>query len=138
MLCQYNYHVCNFIYLFNYLSNIYRQNTLSRAARTQDGLDVIIRVIVIGHEGHNHLNILRTIATGENSLLSTNHTLPMFKEFQFEDIVFGIFPLVGGEMLYAFGFWPDNSVGDVIDMLMQMLEVSFTYGRFSIPIYLFI
>ena len=49
----------------------------------------------------------------------------MFIEFQFEDIVFGIFPKVGAEMLYAFGFWPKNSVGDIIDMLMQMLEVSF-------------
>ena len=50
----------------------------------------------------------------------------MFMEFQFEDIVFGIFPLVGGEMSYAFGFWPNNSVGDIIEMLMQMLEVSLT------------
>ena len=51
----------------------------------------------------------------------------MFMEFQFEDIVFGIFPMVGGEALYAFGYWPNNSVGDIIDMLMQMLEVSFPY-----------
>ena len=50
----------------------------------------------------------------------------MFMEFQFEDIVFGIFPKVGAEALFAFGHWPKNSVGDVIDMLMQMLEVSFT------------
>jgi hypothetical protein len=63
----------------------------------------------------------------------------MFMEFQFEDIVFGIFPLVGGEMSYAFGsFWPKNSVGDIIDMLMQMLEVSFIYvvSQFSFT-YLF-
>ena len=94
-----------------------------RAARTRDGLDVVIRVIVIGNEGHDHLKIIRTIATGEKSLLSTNHTLPMIMEFQFEDIVFGIFPMVGGEMLYAFGDWPNNSVGDIVDMIMQMLEV---------------
>ena len=56
-------------------------------------------------------------------MLSTNHTLPMFMEFQFEDIVFGIFPKVGADVMYAFGFWPNNSVGDIIDMLMQMLEV---------------
>ena len=97
-----------------------------RAARTRDGLDVIIRVIVIGKEGHDHLKILRTVATGENSLLSTNHTLPMFMEFQFEDIIFGIFPKVGGEILDAFGDWPKNSVGDIVDMLLQMLEVSLT------------
>ena len=92
-----------------------------RAARTRDGLDVVIRVIVIGNEGHDHLKIIRTIATGEKSLLSTNHTLPMIMEFQFEDI--GIFPMVGGEMRYAIGKWPKNSVGDIVDMLMQMLEV---------------
>jgi hypothetical protein len=99
-----------------------------RAARTRDGLDVIIRVIVIGNEGHDHLKILRTIATGENSLLSTNHTLPMFMELQFEDIVFGIFPKVGAQVMEAFGFrvWPNNSIGDIIDMLMQMLEVRLT------------
>jgi hypothetical protein len=112
-----------------------------RPARTRDGLDVIIRVIVLGNEGHDHLKILRTIATGENSLLSNNHTLPMFMEFQFEDIVFGIFPLVGAELSYLFHYWPNNSVGDIIDMLMQMLEVSFTLDMsplsISILIYLF-
>ena len=49
----------------------------------------------------------------------------MVMEFQFEDIIFGVFPKAGGDMSLAFGFWPNNSVGDVIDMLMQMLEVSF-------------
>ena len=60
----------------------------------------------------------------------------MVMEFQFEDIVFGIFPMVGGEMFYAFGLWPKNSVGDIIDMLMQMLEVSLTlYMSLSVFIY---
>ena len=30
-------------------------------------------------------------------------------------------------MTDAFYFLPKNSVGDIIDMFMQMLEVSFTY-----------
>ena len=51
----------------------------------------------------------------------------MFAEFQFEDIIFGIFPKVGGDMIYLYGFWAKNSVGDIIEMLMQMLEVSFTF-----------
>jgi hypothetical protein len=109
------------------LSDIYEKNGLARPARTRDGLDVVIRVIVIGDEGHNHLKILRTIATGEKSLFSNNHTLPMFAELQFEDIVFGIFPKVGEEVKRAYGFWAKNSVGDIIEMLMQMLEVSFTF-----------
>ena len=114
------------------LSDIYEKNGLSRAARTRDGLDVVIRVIVIGNEGHDHLKILRTIATGENSLFSNNHALPMFAEFQFEDITFGIFPKVGadgGQLTELYDEWTKNSVGDIIEMLMQMLEVSFTFSR---------
>ena len=61
----------------------------------------------------------------------------MFMEFQFEDIVFGIFPKVGAEMSDAFSFWPNISVGDIIDMLMQMLEVGFTYDVSQKIIYLF-
>jgi hypothetical protein len=111
-----------------------KKNGLARAARTRDGLDVVIRVIVIGNEGHDHLKILRTIATGENSLFSNNHALPMFAEFQFEDIIFGIFPKVGGGMLYLYryGSWAKNSVGDIIEILMQMLEVSFTFQVLSL------
>ena len=104
-----------------------------RAARTRDGLDVTIRAIVIGKEGYDHLKILRAVATGENSLLS-NHTLFMFMEFQFEDI---IFPKVGAEMLDAFGYWPNDSVGDVNDMLLQMLEVCYIVS-FSIFIHSFL
>ena len=108
-------------------SDIYEKNGLARPARTRDGLDVVIRVIVIGDKGYDHMKILRTIATGEKSFFSNNHALPMFAEFQFEDIIFGVFPKVGGEITWAYGFWPKNSVGDIVEMLMQMLEVSFTF-----------
>ena len=114
------------------VSDIYKKNGLARPARTRDGFDVVIRVIVIGKEGHNHLKILRTIATGEKILFSNNHALPMFAEFQFEDIIFGIFPKVGGEITYAYDHWAMNSVGDIIDMLMQMLEVSYIFHVFSL------
>jgi len=110
--------------VYSTLSDVYGKNPLSRAARTRDGHDVIIRVIVIGGQGHDHLKILRTIATGVNTLFSNNHTLPMFAEFQFEDIVFGIFPKVGGDMSLAYDYWAKNSVGDIVEILMQMLEVT--------------
>ena len=108
-------------------SDICEKNGLARPARTRDGLDVVIRVIVIGDEGHDHLKILRKVATEEKSLFSNNHALPMFAEFQFEDIIFGIFPKVGGGMADAYDCWTKNSVGDIIEMLMQMLEVSLTF-----------
>ena len=41
-------------------------------------------------------------------------------------------------MSYAFGFWAENSVGDMIDMLLQMLEVSFTYGRLNFHLFIYL
>jgi hypothetical protein len=58
-------------------------------------MDVVIRVIVIGHEGMNHLKILNKIARGKAALHSTNHALPLFQQLVFEDIVFGVFPKIG-------------------------------------------
>ena len=59
-------------------------------------------------------------------------------EFQFEDIIFGIFPKVGAAMFYAYGYWANNSVGDIMDMLMQMLEVGLTLDMSSLDIHSFI
>lgn len=86
-------------------------------------MDVIIRVIVIGHKGMDHLKILRRIAKGKTILISTNHTIPLLREFVFEDIVLGIFPKIGAQITEMVGRWAKNSVGDVIKMVMQMLEV---------------
>ena len=76
-LRQFNYHLCSFICLFNpclISDGIY----LDSREPEMDLMDVIVRVIVIENEGHDHLKVLRTIATGENNLLSTNHTLFKF------------------------------------------------------------
>ena len=99
------------------------QNPLSRAARTAGGVDVAIRVIAIGDEGRDHLKILKKIARGKPALHSTNHALPMFQQLVFEDIVFGVFPKIGARIFDMVGRWAKNSVGDVLEMVMQMLEV---------------
>ncbi|KAJ3801743.1 hypothetical protein GGU11DRAFT_161536 [Lentinula aff. detonsa] len=70
-------------------------NPLNRAIRTKEGQDVVCRVIVVKGEGVNALNSLRRISTGLNSLVSRNHALPMLREFTFQDIVCGIFPMSG-------------------------------------------
>jgi hypothetical protein len=104
------------------LSDIYEKNSLSQAARTRDGLDVIIRVIVIGNEGHDHLKILRRIATQERTACSAITMLfPCLQIFssKISYFIFGIFPKVGGEMLSTYGESAKNSVGDIIQMLMQ-------------------
>jgi len=59
----------------------------------------------------------------------------MFAEFQFEDIIFGVFPKVGEAMRTAYGHWAKNSVGDIVDMLMQMLEVGFVFAHSRLHIY---
>ena len=102
---------------------LFLQNALQRPARTKEGLEVIVRVVVVGSDGHDHLKILRKIAAGENSILSNNHTLPMVAELQFEDIIFCLIPKTASLVEEAYDYWAKNSVGDVIEMIMQMLEV---------------
>ncbi|GJE86785.1 kinase-like domain-containing protein [Phanerochaete sordida] len=97
-------------------------NAISRAARSRTGHDVVVRVLVVGDQGRRHLNILRKIARGSQSLFSNNHTLPMLDELAFNDIIFGIFPKSGIAMNFAYGHWATNSVGDILDMIMQALE----------------
>jgi hypothetical protein len=43
--------------------------------------------------------------------------------YVFEDIVVGIFPKVSAQVLDMVGHWAKNSVGDMLEMVMQMLEV---------------
>lgn len=81
-------------------------------------------MIAVRKEGREHLRILRKIAAGPETLLSECHTLPLLRELELEDLVFGIFPRVGANMREAIGQWAKNSVGDVMDMVMQALEVS--------------
>ena len=51
----------------------------------------------------------------------------MVRELHFEDIVCGLFPLAGPSMRDSFGptsNFVKNSVGDIMDMLLQALEVN--------------
>ncbi|CAL1711516.1 unnamed protein product [Somion occarium] len=97
-------------------------NPVLRIARTTEGHDVAIRVIAVNKDGHEQLKILNKVAAGPLSLLSNNHSLPMLRVFEYEDITFGIFPRTAGCMYQAFDSWPKNSVGDVLDMILQALE----------------
>ncbi len=99
------------------------QNHSCYAATATDGRIVILRVLKIGEEGRQHLNLLRYLARAPPALFSTNHTLPLLQEIEFEDITFGVFPRVGQGMTDAYHFWAKNSVGDLIEMILQMLEV---------------
>ncbi|KAI0371422.1 hypothetical protein BV20DRAFT_942248 [Pilatotrama ljubarskyi] len=98
------------------------QNPLNRPARAKDGRDVVIRVISVGSEGRDHLQVLRYLSRGACSQATPNHAVPLFELFELQDITFGVFPRVGFSMFDAWGSWPENSVGDIVDMIVQCLE----------------
>ena len=83
----------------------------------------MIRVLQIGDSGRDHVDILRKFATGPNALFNDNHSIPVIEFLEYEDLVFGVFPKVGFRMSEAYGGWAKNSVGDVLDMILQCLEV---------------
>ena len=99
------------------------QNGLCHGATTADGHSAIVRIISIGDEGKNHLQVLRKIARGNDSLLVDNHAVPLWREVHFEDMVFGVFPFIGGCLFECYAPWIKNSVGDIVDMILQAIEV---------------
>ncbi|KAI0766332.1 hypothetical protein BD413DRAFT_570094 [Trametes elegans] len=104
------------LYRFSYL------NPLCQAAQTSDGRSVVIRVLAIGEQGRDTIEILRTVSRGAYSLATWNHAIPLLELLDFDDITFGVFPKIGSVVFAAYGFWPQNSVGDILDMIMQCLE----------------
>ncbi len=100
------------------------KNHLCHAATAADGRFVVLRVLKVAQEGQRHLDILRYIARGRRSLYHYNHALPLLQEIHFEDITFGVFPCVGQGVREAYNHWAKNSVYDLVDIILQMLEVS--------------
>ncbi|EPT02659.1 hypothetical protein FOMPIDRAFT_99158 [Fomitopsis schrenkii] len=98
------------------------QNELSRGGTTSGGLNVVIRIVSMENEGRRHLEILRKLASGTRSLLTDNHVVPLWHEVQFDDLVFTVVPYVGYSMRECYGEWAKDSVGDIIDMILQALE----------------
>ncbi|KAL1745832.1 hypothetical protein HDZ31DRAFT_35606 [Schizophyllum fasciatum] len=94
----------------------------SHLVRTKDGIDAVVRVVAIGDEGREQLRIWRKLATAPHALISTNHTLPLIQEFDLEHITFAVFPYVAQPMATIYGSWAKNSVGDILDAVMQALE----------------
>lgn len=106
------------------------QNPLNRPFRTKDDRDVMVRIIKVRNEDQEQLTILRKLATSPNALRSSNHTLSMIDEVRIGHLVFGVFPFVGATMTDAWDNWPQNSVGDILDMFIQALEVCMIHNRF--------
>nr|VWO99832.1 Uncharacterized protein [Ganoderma boninense] len=98
------------------------RNALTRAARTSDGRDVVLKVLAIGNQGKEHLEILDMLARGPYSLITANHTLPLLELIVLDDITFGVFPKVGYSCSEMYGGWAKSSVRDVLEMIVQCLE----------------
>lgn len=73
------------------------------------------------------MKVLKYMSRGAISQATPNHAVPLFELLELEDITFGVFPRIGRTMTFAYGFGTENSVGDVIDMILQCLEVSYTW-----------
>ncbi|KAH9920661.1 kinase-like domain-containing protein [Fomitopsis serialis] len=106
----------------NLLQKFTCHNELTRAGSTLNGVHVVIRVVVMGDEGKRHLEILRKLAQGPRSMFAENHVVPLWQEVEFEDITFTVSPFVAYDMCECYGFWAKNSVGDIVDMILQALE----------------
>ncbi|RPD56364.1 hypothetical protein L226DRAFT_468524, partial [Lentinus tigrinus ALCF2SS1-7] len=100
------------------------ENPLCHAARAGDGRDVVIRALSIGSQGRKHVEILKLLSSNHCSVIYRNHAIPVFEFVQYNDITFGIFPKIGFTLTTAYGngFWAKNSVGDIVDMIMQCIE----------------
>ncbi len=85
----------------------------------------MIRIITADGEGHDTLRIVKKICTGEEGLLTSNHALPLLEMFEYNDLTFGVFPLVAVSLTRSINSWPKNTVEDIMDMLMQAIEVIF-------------
>lgn len=92
-------------------------------ARTTEGKDVIIRIVVFGDEGRNHLDVLRDVATPPEVALKS-HGTPMLQELQKDDMTFAVFPLVfsDGYEYSQQAPW-DKRVSEVLDAMEQLLSV---------------
>lgn len=66
---------------------------------------------------------MKEVARGPYSPVTYNHALPLLELLEFEDITFGVFPKVGGDVRQLYDYWAKNSVGDILDVLNQCLEV---------------
>ncbi|KAI0707962.1 hypothetical protein C8Q76DRAFT_628598, partial [Earliella scabrosa] len=56
------------------------------------------------------------------ALLSMNHALPLLELIVLEDITFGVFPKAAWSVNFAYNFWAEASVGDILNILTQCLE----------------
>ncbi|KAF9071350.1 hypothetical protein BDP27DRAFT_1401509 [Rhodocollybia butyracea] len=104
-------------------------------ARTRDSRDVMIVLLSDGVVGLNCIDALREMATGKNAGIDRNHALPMLQEIHHNNLVFGVFPLVGS--MFAIEWFPD--IEHFLEATSQIMEgVAFLHDHLVVHRDLFI
>ncbi|KAF8904198.1 kinase-like domain-containing protein [Mucidula mucida] len=101
-----------------------------RVGNNRDGVAVVVHAAVKGEEGRERLRLTRLFGTGGESSVATNHMLPLWGEIIYEDMVFIVSPLVHASFQAVFdtemednrAIGRGNSVGDILDMMLQCIE----------------
>ncbi|KAH9919842.1 kinase-like domain-containing protein [Fomitopsis serialis] len=105
-----------------YLRKFSGFNPLTCCGTTLEGHNVVVRIVRIGNEGAQHLEILRKLARGSTGLLTENHIAPLWQEVYFQDLTFVVTPWIGHSLFECYGFWAKNSVGDLVDIVLQTFQ----------------
>lgn len=72
-----------------------------------------------GVVGPNCVDALREVATGKNAGIDRNHALPMLQEIHHNNLVFGVFPLVGSWFVPAWFV----DINHCLEAISQIMEV---------------
>ncbi|KAF8523035.1 kinase-like domain-containing protein [Gautieria morchelliformis] len=88
---------------------------------------MLIRLVVKGDDGLNHLAALRRLGTGDVAFRRDNHIVPMLREIVLDDMIFVVFPLLhdGFDSPWYYNY------GEVLDAVYQVTEgLAFCHERF--------
>ncbi|KDR83095.1 hypothetical protein GALMADRAFT_57374, partial [Galerina marginata CBS 339.88] len=101
-------------------------NSKLHAARTKDNRDVVILLLSDGTSGNNALEALQVVGTGVAASIDRNHVLPMLQTVHHDNLVFGVFPMVGKSSISPwFG-----CLADGLEFVSQIMEgVAFMHER---------
>ena len=77
----------------------------------------------MGSRGREHVEILQLVAQSYYGTTNTNHAIPLLDLIDFEDVTFGVFPRIGFPCRDLTSSMFMNSVGDIVDVLLQCIEV---------------
>ncbi|KAJ3834008.1 hypothetical protein F5878DRAFT_569067 [Lentinula raphanica] len=87
-------------------------------ARTTDNRDVMIALLSDTVVDNNCVKVLRTIATGKNAGIDRNHALPLLHELRYDNLIFGVFPLVSDSFIPT---WFVN-IAHALETMSQIME----------------